>query len=659
MIRKCMLLGIMLALGLLGWSQNRGAVTVTAIPPAICVGESAQLHVEVETASVIDFETGNFSQFGFQNSGPYPWIVVSAETMDGSTYCMKSGNQGVTSSTSTITATFNFTSSGSIRFDARCMGEGTYTIWDACTFKVDGETLFSYGAQDTEWNHYGYNVAAGIHTFTWIYSKDYSVDPTGDAFFVDNIVFSNQEIDDSSVQGNNYGFENGTLQGWRNLDANGDGHQWKVGSSSNSYYAMSIPGHNSSSHCLYSESYVCTNIWYDYDEYVYHFEGNAVTPNNYLVSPSKITIHNGAYLSFWACGVYQWPAEHFGVAISSANNPTSGSSFTTIQEWTMTAGSNSYEGWPYQGAWRRYMVDLSPYAGQSLWIAIRHFNCTDQFYLAVDDITLYEGSDNPEGYDNITFQWSPGNMTGQNITVSPTQTTTYTVTALDGNGTVIGTAQQTVAVESMPEVSITTNTGETAICEEDTIILYASVNGTDYYLPGDILCTDGSVVHPSDWPCGKTARGVVFYVDDTGLHGWAVDLGQNVPSVQWSKEKLNVPGLTSYSTFMEAITDLDGYTNTQKIRLYGNDAKYPAAWAVDFNHGWYLPAIGQLNILYGVVIVVNASMDRVGGTAIETVDLWSSSANTNEKSWMMRTSNGYVWMDPKSSQKRVRAVTNF
>lgn len=42
---------------------------------------------------------------------------------------------------------------------------------------------------------------------------------------------------------------------------------------------------------------------------------------------------------------------------------------------------------------------------------------------------------------------------------------------------------------------------------------------------GDVLCTDGSTVKAADYAGGsKTARGVVFYVDTTGQHGWAVKL---------------------------------------------------------------------------------------------------------------------------------------
>ncbi|MBO7617751.1 MAG: T9SS type A sorting domain-containing protein, partial [Bacteroidales bacterium] len=45
-----------------------------------------------------------------------------------------------------------------------------------------------------------------------------------------------------------------------------------------------------------------------------------------------------------------------------------------------------------QGTWREYNVDLSAYAGEGRYIAIRHFNCSDMFYLDVDDIELSNGA---------------------------------------------------------------------------------------------------------------------------------------------------------------------------------------------------------------------------------------------------------------------------
>ena len=641
----------------LGQSKG-GLVNVTANPSVICIGESAQLHAEATTDVIIDFETGDFSQYTFVNDPTYPWAIASAD--NGSSYCIKSGNSGVSSSTSSIVATASFTQNGFIAFSLHSLGESTTDTydWDVSRFYIDGEMKFQYG-KHADWENYSAEVSMGTHTFKWEYKKDGTVNPTGDAFFVDNIIFSYHPMEIAEQQ--TFDFENHTLQGWTTIDADGDGFNWRLGTEFifNEYGYIGFTGHNASLEIVASQSYYKESEDYGYPLY----------PDNYLVSPAKITVKGGAYISFWACAQDNlWAGEHFGVAVSSGNN-SNPNAFTTIKQWTMTskeAGSPakvSRNGHRTMGSWHKYTADLSNYVGQQIWVAIRHFNCSDMFYLDVDDITIYEGSDDgPSGGDgNITYQWMPGNMTGADITVTPSQTTTYTVTAYqDGSSNPIGTASQIVVVEPVSEVGITTSTGEASICEDDSITLYASVSGTDYHLPGDILCTDGSIVHPSDWPNGKTAKAIVFYVDATGQQGWAIDLGLNVPEVTWSTLKQDVPGLQSYANYFDAIKDLDGYSNTQKIRSFNNDPlKYPAAWAVDFDQGWYLPSIGQLNILFGAFFAVKIGLETVGGTTIYEGDLWSSSANTSANSWMIRINNGYVWTEPKTGINKVRAVINF
>jgi hypothetical protein len=183
---------------------------------------------------------------------------------------------------------------------------------------------------------------------------------------------------------------------------------------------------------------------------------------------------------------------------------------------------------------------------------------------------------------------------------------------------------------------------------------------------GDIVCTDGSIVKPANWPCGRTAKGIVFYVDDTGLHGWMVHLqNQAAGGIKWSTEERDIPSLTNYTAAHIAITDFDGYGNTQKIRNFGNALKYPAAWVVDFANGWYLPAMGQLNILYGNLVEVNAGLAAVGGTLFEMNSswwCWSSSEYSSNYAWYQSSNggvNGFITKGYTNTDIRVRSVSAF
>lgn len=183
---------------------------------------------------------------------------------------------------------------------------------------------------------------------------------------------------------------------------------------------------------------------------------------------------------------------------------------------------------------------------------------------------------------------------------------------------------------------------------------------------GDILCTDNTIVKPSDWPvAGKTAMGIVFYVDNTDSHGWAVHLQDQGTSVQWTPEDLytDIPTLNNYSNARDAFTDLNGYNNTQIIRNAGNATKYPAAYAVDFTNGWYLPAAGQLRLLFSEIVTLNYSLQVVGGSQFPMSTMWIYWSSTENSNWgAFYVSDGHVTYNPSAPKKlsfRVRSVRSF
>ena len=153
---------------------------------------------------------------------------------------------------------------------------------------------------------------------------------------------------------------------------------------------------------------------------------------------------------------------------------------------------------------------------------------------------------------------------------------------------------------------------------------------------GDILCTDGSTVKPEQYAfSGKTAMGIVFYVDSNDSHGWAVALDKQSSSIKWCSTELygyDIPNLPNYENARTAMHDLNGYTNTGIIRSQGNSSQFPAAWAVDYDNGWYLPSAGQLRHLFSYISEINASMQIVGGTALpyHTNNYWWASTEITE-----------------------------
>ncbi len=85
---------------------------------------------------------------------------------------------------------------------------------------------------------------------------------------------------------------------------------------------------------------------------------------------------------------------------------------------------------------------------------------------------------------NLSYNWSPGGNTGSTLSVSPTSTTTYSVTAQTPEGCVSNTASTTLTVNAIPLISIQY---EDTLCSGEQAVLTASSNvtGTTYsWSPG-------------------------------------------------------------------------------------------------------------------------------------------------------------------------------
>jgi hypothetical protein len=170
-----------------------------------------------------------------------------------------------------------------------------------------------------------------------------------------------------------YNFDNASLSPWTTIDADGDGFTWEVAEGGNG-----LPG------------YMATSASWDYSA-----DPSELTPDNYLVSPQ---VKLGGKITFYAWPQDEnYPEEHFGVAVSVKGN-SNPDDFTTIEEWTLSAPElekasaraiSSDDVAEFFGR-VKYEVDLSAFAGKKGYVAIRHFNCTDQYRMNIDDINIEE-----------------------------------------------------------------------------------------------------------------------------------------------------------------------------------------------------------------------------------------------------------------------------
>ena len=181
------------------------------------------------------------------------------------------------------------------------------------------------------------------------------------------------------------GFE-GSLNGWNVLTVNAAGGHWLHSDNNPSGYEYASHAHGGSGFAM-CYSYI------DYD--------GAYDTDSYLYTPQKYDIVNGSTLTFFADNASDSYPESFSVCVATADNPTA-SDFVTV--WSGSAKDKGgakadvrHNGSRYDN-WRSHSVDLSAYAGQSVWIAFHDVNY-DMYEVWIDDVELTTGRNSDRHYE--------------------------------------------------------------------------------------------------------------------------------------------------------------------------------------------------------------------------------------------------------------------
>ena len=388
-----------------------------------------------ESSPLGDFDFTDGIPGTWNNTSNYPWILVDGY--------IQSGNAGVASSESYIYTTVTYPEDGSIEFDAQCMGEGT--SWDVCTFHIDDEEMFSLGAHGEQWDHYTYNVEAGDHTFVWTFSKDGSVNGTGDHFAIDNVVMrlpdniiwsdtitaATNSLDLSGLTG-----ETTYLVAVQAVCSDEDSSDWtevvtfttpascfpveeltidSLGAHIAVLSWVDTHGATAWEICVNGDEdnlieVVADDAVGDTIAYTYMFEGLSHN-TDYTV---KVRANCGE-----EDGASAWRAVSFHTLIA-CNDPENltvdniGTESATLM-WEGESDSYVVQYMPWNqvgedqtstGVMSTYTFDLSEYSGMGS-IAIRHYNVTNMFYLNVDDIEITNAQGDTIFSENFEGNVSP------------------------------------------------------------------------------------------------------------------------------------------------------------------------------------------------------------------------------------------------------------
>ncbi|MBR3297639.1 MAG: choice-of-anchor J domain-containing protein [Clostridia bacterium] len=150
-------------------------------------------------------------------------------------------------------------------------------------------------------------------------------------------------------------FETDPLEdGWQFIDADGDGLNWNR--------STVITAH-SGSYTIASSSY----------------DGGARTPDNWAVTPLTALPEGTITLSYAVRTYSSSYPETYRIYVGTTDDIEAMEPVTD----DLTSPANE--------SWRVETVDLSDYAGQNVYIAFRHYNCTDQWRFFIDDVEVLAG----------------------------------------------------------------------------------------------------------------------------------------------------------------------------------------------------------------------------------------------------------------------------
>lgn len=192
---------------------------------------------------------------------------------------------------------------------------------------------------------------------------------------------------------------------WQTVDADGDGYDWNIITNED----IAFDGMNT----IRSESY--RNLV------------GALTPDNYLITPD-LEIVDGDSLYYVVNSIdADYAAENYTVLVS-----TSG---TDVADFTDEVFTEVLEDGDFHGR----SVDLSAYDGQTINIAFRHHDVTDQFAFSLDAIYLPGVNCVPDGItelENIESDLYPNPTTGT-LNITSSLQGAATVTVFDAVGRVV------------------------------------------------------------------------------------------------------------------------------------------------------------------------------------------------------------------------------
>ncbi len=448
------------------------------------------------------------------------------------------------------------------------------------------------------------NVNATTYTVTGLTAAtDYTfgvvADCSADAASETVTVTVTTSCDDIATLPYYEGFENG-LGCWTTVNGSSDGLPWNVQGGFGSVTTHSGAG--------MATSWSWTN-------------NTSMHANAWLISP-KIILPNttdSLTLTWWenANAGYQ---DRYSVVLSTTTNDTA--AFTTVVR-------------PYavgDSVWAIQTVDLTPYAGQSIYLAFHHVDY-DNNYIAIDDIALFEGGYVPPAPDTLTVTFAVNDAT-MGTTIPAPGTYQY----LDGD---------TVFFKAVPNPSYHFNGWiMTANGASDTL----SAAYIDAYAPASVLMAYGNLTLTALFEAGNPDSTTITYAVNDATMGtttpapgtYTIYVGNNISATATpnSGYQLSAWMIGFYSNAGALLQEDTILADDPDFANPMNFGALPQSFA-DYGYTITITAVFEAGAVEPCAVPTGLTVASVENHAVTVT--WDANANVNSWNIRYRKANESNW----------------
>lgn len=255
-------------------------------------------------------------------------------------------------------------------------------------------------------------------------------------------------------------FNDVNLTGWTNIDDDTDNPP-ASGTNYDLWYAADFSGY-------YPENGAGTAVSRSW-------AGTAYTPNNFLITPAidlTSASASGLTLLFRTGSIEPAPYfdEHYAVYVTTANDIPSITASTPVFEETLP-GNQMYS----------HSIDMSAYAGMTVYVTFRHFNTNDENTLLLDDVRVKTLAPNDAAVDAVNLARYAETSTNSTLSVAVENVGANAITSVEINWNDGTDHTATISTNIAPGATVNVNhptaVNYATVVEESLTVTITAVNG--------------------------------------------------------------------------------------------------------------------------------------------------------------------------------------